>query len=196
MPDFKTPLCALAFKYGSDKCPQIKHHYTEWYYQFFLDRRESIRKILEIGVGDEHEMRWTGVPGYVTGASLRMWRDFFPSAQIYGADIKPELVFKDDRIETFQCDQAKESDLLRLLECTGRDLDVVIDDGSHDPGHQVFTCQVLMQHLPKDVVYIIEDVRIPTIIEPLSRSYRCEMTNPWKRVTRDDRLLVVRHKDG
>lgn len=195
MPNFETPLCELAFKYGSDKCPQIKHNYTPFYYNFFKDKRDQIRKILEIGVGDQEEMRWTEVPGYITGASLLMWRDFFPLAQIYGMDIKEGCVFKADRIETFQGDQSKEADLKNILEKIGGDIDLVIDDGSHLPDHQVYSCQVLMPLLKKDVVYIIEDVGHPEIAERLTE-YDCEIPPFNHRVRRDDRLLIVRNKNG
>ena len=191
---FATPLCELAFKYGSDKCPKIKHHYTPFYWEMFkLQQHHEVRKLLEIGVGDQDEMRWTGVPGYVTGASLRMWRDFFPNAQIYGADIKPELVFKEDRIETFQCDQSQEADLLRVIEQTGTDLDVVIDDGSHRREHQVFTCRTLMPLLPKNVIYIIEDVGHPGEVSAQLPEYNCQVFRPRHMATHDDRLLIVRH---
>lgn len=42
-----TELCELAYKYGTDKCPQIKHFYTPYYYKLFKDRRLSVKKVLE-----------------------------------------------------------------------------------------------------------------------------------------------------
>ena len=81
----------LALKYGADKCPQIKHGYTPYYYNLLNDRRLTIKKVLEIGAGE--------------GASLRMWSDFFPNALVYGADNQDNRVFKEDRIEVFKCDQ-------------------------------------------------------------------------------------------
>lgn len=192
---FETPLCRLAFEYGSDKGPQILHNYTPFYYDFFKDKKDRIKKILEIGVGDAEEMAWTGLPGYQKGASLRMWRDFFPNAQIFGADIEPRMMFKTDRIQTFLCDQSKEEDLKNLVAKIGSDIDIVIDDGSHKPDHQVFSCRVLMPLLKKDVIYIIEDVGHPEIAERLPE-YECEIS-PFKvRARRDDRLLIVRNKNA
>jgi hypothetical protein len=34
------------------------------------------------------------------GASLYVWRDFFPNAYIFGADIDKEVLFNDKRITT------------------------------------------------------------------------------------------------
>jgi hypothetical protein len=74
------PLSELAFKYLSDKCPQIKHSYTPFYYDLLKDKRNSIKKVLEIGIGSvEESTKWRP---YRAGSSLIMWRDFFPNAQI------------------------------------------------------------------------------------------------------------------
>ena len=94
-----TELCDLAYKYGSDKCPQIKHHFTEWYYQEFVSRKESVRKVVEIGIG---ELGIENPANCKIGASLYMWRDFFPNAMIYGIDIDKNLLIRDDRIQCFE----------------------------------------------------------------------------------------------
>jgi hypothetical protein len=190
--EFETPLCELAFKYGSDKCPQIKHSYTPFYFNFF--RGIDVRKLFEIGIGDANEMAWTEVPGYITGASLRMWRDFFSNAQIYGMDIKESCLFEDERIKTFQGDQSNSSDLHRILKEIGNDLDVVIDDGSHNPEHQIFTCKFLMPYLPENIIYIIEDAGHPEIVEKLNK-YDCTIPYFKRRVRRDDRIIVIRNRN-
>ena len=65
----ETPLCKLALKYRSDKCPKRgKHTYTPYYYDLLKNKKRSTKKVLEIGIGK--------------GASLKMWRDFFPNAKI------------------------------------------------------------------------------------------------------------------
>ncbi len=154
MNDKLTELCKLAYKYDTDKCPQLKHTYTPFYYELLKDKRKSINKVLEIGVGPYLGRR----RGKIMGASLYMWRDFFPNAMIYGADIKPETIFEDDRIRAYLCDASKKEDLERLVEYTGSDIDILIDDASHELQDQILTCQTLMPLLKKDVVYIIEDV--------------------------------------
>jgi hypothetical protein len=188
---FETPLCSLAFLYGSDKCPQIKHNYTPFYYEFLKDKQ--IKKIFEIGVGDAEEMAWANVPNYKTGASLLMWQDFFPEAQIYGMDIKDNCVFERNRIKTFKGDQTKKEDLQNVIRQIGTDIDLAIDDGSHNPGDQVFTCRFLMSLLKKDIIYIIEDAGHSEIVEQLN-DFDC-MIPFFKRVRRDDRLIVVRNKN-
>jgi len=89
----------------------------------FKDRRMTVRKVIEIGL--------CGDPYYVVGASLYMWKEWFPNAKIFGADIDAELMFSDERIETFLCDQSSDNDLKNLIQHTGTDIDLFIDDGSH-----------------------------------------------------------------
>ncbi len=186
-----TELCRLAYWFGSDKCPQIKYHYTPYYYTLLKDRQNSIKKVLEIGVGSPELM--PHCPNYKKGASLYMWRGFFPKAQIYGADILPELVFKDERIETFQCNQSKKKDLKKLIAKIGPDIDLVIDDGSHLAKDQVFTCLTLMPMLKKDIIYVIEDVADLGIIEKL-KDYDSQYKRFKHKSTWNDRMVVVRNK--
>ena len=161
-----TELCKLGYKYGTDKCPQIKHSYTPFYYKLLKDKRQSVRKVLEIGIGKTRrnlhrpeKIYENGVKRFLhRGASLYMWRDFFPNAQIYGADITPETMFAEERIKTYLCDERKKEDLVRLIHQTGSDIDVVVDDASHHTDDQIFTAQTLLPLLDENVTYIIEDV--------------------------------------
>ena len=160
-----TPLCEIAFKYGTDKCPQLKHAYTPFYYQLFKDRQASVKKLLELGIGHYRGMEkneWTYDPGlnrkYHRGASLYMWRDFFTAALIYGIDRVPEAIFQDSRIKTFLCDERSEDDLKKLVKDMGSDVDIVVDDASHHVADQIFAAKTLLPLLNKNVTYIIEDV--------------------------------------
>lgn len=174
-------LTELAIKYGTDKWG--KHHYTPVYFDLFHNKskRRAIKKLLEIGPAE--------------GAGLKMFRDFLPQATIYGAEIdqkRVDALQNLDRIKVYQCDQSQGNDLKRLLDQTGADLDVVIDDGSHIPSHQVFSCFMLMPLLPQDVIYVIEDVADPSIEEKL-KMYDCELVKVGERY--DDQLLIVRKRD-
>lgn len=167
-----TPLCKLAFKYGSDKrIHRGKHSYTQYYYKLLKGIRNKVKKVLEIGIGEK-------------AASLRMWQDFFPNAKIYGADYRESFLINASRIESILCDQRRGNHLKNLIEKTGPDIDLVIDDGSHRPRDQVFTCLTLMPLLKKDAIYVIEDVDDHSITERLTQ-YDVRVGNT---------LVVVRHK--
>ena len=171
-------LTELAIKYKTDKWG--KHHYTPHYYEMFRNnsKRRRVKKVLEIGVGE--------------GAGLRMFRDFFPNAMIYAADNKVGRLFKENRIKVFLCDQSKGHDLIYLFGNVGLDMDLVIDDGSHKPKDQVYTCMSVMPRLKKDCIYVIEDVADISILEPISKIYSTNTIECGERY--DDRLIVVKHK--
>ena len=174
-----TPLCQLAHKYGSDK-HSAKHSYTRWYWDTFQARRELVRKVVEIGVGE--------------GASLRMWRDFFPNAMIYGAELNAERIFQDERIEVIPCDQSNPVDLAQLVIRTGSDVDLFIDDGSHKPIEQADTCWELMPLLSPKVIYVIEDAPYPWLPMDDFSDYTWYEPRLERRRRHDNRLIVVRHK--
>ena len=146
--------------------------------ELFKDKKLTIKKVVEIGVQ--------------TGASLRMWRDFFPKATIFGADINKDCLFEEDGIKTFLCDQTKAADLKKLIKKIGKDIDIFIEDGSHNPDVQVFTCLTVMPLLSKKALYVIEDVGHKEIAAKLSM-YNCEFKRKSKMTYVDDRLLLVRN---
>lgn len=194
VPAEETELCKLAFKYRTDKCEAIKHPFTHFYYDLLNPHRRSIRNVLEIGVGLKKPHTHSDNK---TGASLYMWQDFLPHANIYGADVDPLTMFKDGRIKTFLCDQRSKDDLANLIKQTGSNIDLVIDDASHDPSYQILTCQTLMPLLKKDVVYIIEDVANQGIERRL-RSFDTtviSLRGSHGRRYPDDKLIVVRNRD-
>jgi hypothetical protein len=95
---------------------------------------------------------------YAIAASLWMWADFFPNAEVYGIDIHDSAMVKDvPRVHTHVIDQTDERGLQRLAMLAGG-FDLIIDDGSHDRDHQVFSAKVLMPFLNQGGTYIIEDV--------------------------------------
>lgn len=161
-----TPLCALAFKYKSDKTNLYKkdnptqhcHNYTPYYYEILKDRKNNIKNVLEIGIGfvDKITMRHMRKYNYEPGASLKMWRDFFSNAQIYGIDISDKALIQEKRIITYQCDQVDYKRINKLF--TGKKFDLIIDDGSHQPEHQLKSLKIFLDYLNDNGIYIIEDV--------------------------------------
>lgn len=190
-----TELCEIAFKYGADKCPQIGHMYTPFYYEFLKDKRYTFKKVFEYGVGNSRIKRV--IPHYQMGASVRMWRDFFPNAQVYGADIANGSVFKDERLETFYCDERKPDQIKELIERIGSDIDLVIDDASHHATDQIFLCRTLMPLLKKDVIYIIEDCRHTRALRAELPEYDFYIPELLKNgdPKMHDRLYIVKNKE-
>ncbi|OGM69341.1 hypothetical protein A2975_02340 [Candidatus Woesebacteria bacterium RIFCSPLOWO2_01_FULL_44_14] len=179
-----TQLCKLAIKYNSVKCPRLGHCYTPFYYEFFKTKRSKIKKVLEIGD-----------PGYL-GADLRMWRDFFPSARIFGANTNPESIFPKDRIATYYCDEMNEKDIKKLVSLIGHDIDLVIDNASNHFQHQTFLFQTLMPLLNQKVTYMVENCGRTRQMRDAFPKYNCQIPNLVlnKNPVRDG-LIVFTHKN-
>jgi len=187
-------LTKLGAKYDTDKSPLVMHFYTDYYYKLFKDMRRKVKKVVEMGIGSPETMG-KHCKHYVTGASLYMWRDFFPNAQIYGADIDPKTMFKADRIKTFLCDSTKKKDVENLIKHTGSDIDIFIDDGTHYFYQILFLCKTVMPLLQDKVIYVIEDALYPTNVVHRLGEFDCYIppsTSP-RRIYRDS-LIVVRKK--
>ena len=107
-----TEMCCVMAEFGSDKA---KNNYTPAYSALFNDRRDQHLRIFELGLGSNNPdvLSNMGVFG-APGASLRGWRELFPHALVYGADIDRRILFEEDRIKTFYCDQL---DHLRFVRC-------------------------------------------------------------------------------
>ena len=124
-------------------------------YASLLKRKESITKILEIGLGTNNEdiignMGKFGVPG----ASLRSFKEFCPNAKIFGADIDKRVLFQEPRIKTYYVDQTSSSSLKELGKKIGRGFDLIIDDGLHLHAN----LEVLLFGTKLSKGFIIEDI--------------------------------------
>ena len=100
-------------------------------------------------------MTENGIPG----ASLRVWRDYFFNAQIYGGDIDKEVLFEEDRIKTFYVDQLDSNSIKSMWETIKVEyFDIIIDDGLHEPEANYNFFINSFHKLKKNGVFVIEDV--------------------------------------
>lgn len=136
-------LSRLADHYKTDK-GNVLHKYTDVYEYFFLPKKNEAKKIFEIGVAE--------------GASLKMLRDYFPHAVIYGIDIKDTSHLNSDRLKTFLADQSDRKQLQKFIDAYGSDFDIIIDDGGHTMQQQQVSLGFLFKHAKKGGYYILEDV--------------------------------------
>lgn len=120
----------------------IVHNYLDKY-EFFLSKfRDAEFTLLELGV--------------FHGGSLRMWKTYFPRAQIVGVDIEPSCQLSiEHRIKIEILDLSRVENLESLKKYQPR---IIIDDASHLWSHQILAMSVLFTCLPSGGVYIIEDM--------------------------------------
>ena len=118
--------------------PVYERHFS-WY-------RNKSATFLEIGVA--------------RGGSLQMWQRFFgPHVKVVGIDIR-------DRSKSYESpgtfvrigDQSDEKFLQSIIDEFGAP-DMVLDDGSHQMEHIAKTFNFLYPKLPKNGVYIVEDLQ-------------------------------------
>lgn len=170
-------LSLLAQKYKADKWG--KHHYTPVYYELMKDKRNEVKSVFEIGTAE--------------GASMFMWRDFFPQATIHGGDNVPsrvELFKNEERMKAYLMDQSKLADIYNVLPIL-MTADLIVDDGSHRGADQLFTFLAIAPYMKSGAVYVIEDVADTDIIPFITDSYYIEVKEVSK--TRyDDRLIIFK----
>jgi hypothetical protein len=159
-----------------------------------------VKNVFECGIGTNDpsvpsSMGATGKPG----ASLRVWRDYFPNAQIVGADIDRNILFSDDRIRTFHCDQTK-PDSIREMWAAVRvaEFDLMIDDGLHTVEAGTCLLENSFHKLRPGGIYLIEDVNPYSLIGFrqyfAGRPYRYDLVTLYREGGNlgDNSLVVIR----
>jgi len=151
-------MCCVMADFGSDKA---KNKYTPVYSALFDHRRAEPLCIFELGLGSNNlnvlsNMGVFGAPG----ASLRGWRQLFPHAVVYGADIDRRILFDEDRIKTFYCDQLEASSIREMWShpALRGGADIIIEDGLHTFEANISFLEESLQHLCPGGVYIVEDI--------------------------------------
>jgi hypothetical protein len=143
------PLRELALAMKTDK--EGAHSYSGPYERHLARFRDRPITLLEIGVGGYSDATRGG-------ASLRMWKAYFPLASIIGLDIEDKSQFAEERVTIVQGSQADVAFLDELAARFGP-FDVVIDDGSHRCAHVVTTFGALFPHVRDGGIYVVEDLQ-------------------------------------
>jgi len=130
------------------------HNYHLHYSKHLYKRRKKVKKILEIGVFKGH--------------SMLMWDKYFPNAKVYGIDIDftntnfglnaKDLVKNEKNITLLQANAYCKETLDYVKETWGDDFDIIIDDGSHHPLHQLYFIIYYQNLINKEGMLVVEDV--------------------------------------
>lgn len=143
-------LAHLSEIYMTDKRPS-EHNYAKYYDLYFSEVKNTPLTLLEIGVL-EHPDRSFGA------ASLRMWADYFPNAEIHGIDIKDLTHLQQERIRIYIGSQENPERLQSILRDNNIYPNIIIDDGSHKIPHQLTSLSALFRNLSPGGIYVIEDI--------------------------------------
>jgi len=120
-------------------------HYFPIYEEHVGPYRGKKATLLEIGVSH--------------GGSLQMWKNYLGrGSSIVGVDIEPRVSgLAENGIWIHVGDQA-DADFLDVISREHGGWDVVIDDGSHLPQHQIASIEALWPHVAQSGRYIVEDL--------------------------------------
>jgi hypothetical protein len=116
-------LIRLSKKYYTEDGTRKPDHYFRVYADVFSSLRQENFNLLELGVS--------------SGASLLIWRDYFPNANIVGLDIAgmPDSIAKNVQTGRLQFVLGDQSNPATLSQCLSKSptgqFDVIIDDASH-----------------------------------------------------------------
>jgi hypothetical protein len=146
---FGRDLKTLATVYGSDKWNV--HRYAQHYETHFRGLRTREINLLEIGIGGYDDPK-------KGGRSLRMWRAWFPNARIHGIDIFDKSPHNETRIITHRGSQTDAAFLNEVMGKTGN-IEIIIDDGSHDSPDVIATFRLLFPRLAEGGFYAVEDTQ-------------------------------------
>ena len=164
-----TKMCRVMAKWGSDKA---RNSYTPLYSALFEQRFDQPLRILELGLGTNNPdmLSNMGVFG-APGASLRGWRQLFPLAVVCGADIDRQILFQEDRIKTFFCDQLDRASIHDLWsqEDLREGADIIIEDGLHTFEANICFMEASLDHLRPGGIYVVEDIGLDCLEEWYNR---------------------------
>jgi len=184
-PKYARPISKNKLYWGTDK--GTVHSYIKIYEWFFSPVREKVERVLEIGIQ--------------TGASLQMWREYFPRAEVHGVDIKrcPRKFLPANRKR------------LVFHKMDGRDVeavngafddesfDIIIDDGCHRAAVQAAVVCNFWSKLKLGGMYVVEDVSAPSIVlNSLVKVGACAglFSLEHERPNKEDNNLIVALKHG
>jgi hypothetical protein len=164
--------------YGTDK--NTCHSYVATYESVFSPFRDKHITLTEIGVSG--------------GYSIQTWLEYFPNAIINAIDINWHTCNFNDwgsRVNKIHCD-ATTKDVLNFVTST----DIIVDDGSHYPEHQIASFDLLYPILNVGGVYVIEDIidleKLTKHIQLTTSNYEVYDLRDVK--NRHDDILVVIYK--
>ena len=155
------------------------HSYLPLYQTLLEKKKETAQNVLEIGIGNF---------GPKNGGSIKLWRDFFTNATIYGLDILPidrviDELITDDRVVLYTSIDAYDENFFKLnflnenIKC-----DFMLDDGPHTLESMIQFIKLYSQIMTDDGILIIEDVQsidwldtlktaVPEHLQPFIKTY-------------------------
>jgi predicted O-methyltransferase YrrM len=197
-------LCEIGKKYDTDKSSQrinvtdIRHchPYTLFYDGIFKNKKDEPLKIAELGI--------------LHGASILMWKEYFPNAEIYGFDYDSNLInnfkqrFNNDRVTLSNIDVTNKHSIVTAFSKLNILFDIIIEDTTHKFEDQIKVIENTYQYLKPGGILIIEDIfksynenayihRLTPILKEFQDYYFIELDHNNRNSTgwNNDKLFVL-----
>ena len=128
-----------------DKEKISSHNYSVFYDKYFKNFKKDKINLLELG---SHE-----------GKGLASFFFYFPNSYLIGANINPfQMQFNSKRISELFVDVSSSRSIYLLSDYLKKDLDIIIDDASHNLKDILTAFSILFKKLKKGGCYVIEDM--------------------------------------
>lgn len=121
------------------------HNYTKVYAKYFSSLKDEPIKFLEIGIFE--------------GNGVLLWEHYFKNAELHFIDITyAHVKYFSEKSHYHLANQESATELLRVMQETGGNFDVIIDDGGHTMSQQFVSFITLFPYVKSGGMYIIEDL--------------------------------------
>lgn len=184
---------------GTDR--KNTHNYTKVYSEIFDSLKDENIIVFECGIGTNY----TDVPSNMgkdgkPGASLRLWKDYFANAHVYGADIDDRILFQEERISTGKMNQLEKESIDDFFQSFNNfSPNIIIDDGLHNERAARSLYDNCFPRLANNGIYVIEDVDYSycdSLLEYVSsdKDNRVDLHKYIGGNTKNDNTLIVIYK--
>jgi hypothetical protein len=141
------------------------HSYLELYQNLLVDKKETAKNVLEIGIGNGQ--------GITNGGSIKLWHDYFINANVYALDIQHidniwDEIKNNERIILHTSVDAYTEEFVKT-EFLDKNIkfDMLLDDGPHTLESMKTFIQLYGPLLADNGILIIEDIQDPKWINEL-----------------------------
>lgn len=194
-----TELCFLGARCNTDKSPfnpsGHRHPYTPFYSMLLAPYKNRPIRFAEIGVAG--------------GGSVAMWAQYFTAASMFFFDRDTNFLahaedFALPRTSFALMDVEKADSIRASFQAMGGNLDVILDDSSHNIGHQVDIVRESIPFLKPGGILLIEDVfrnetneAYQKVIAPIRNQlsfcafFEMEHTNKFSPGWDNDKILML-----
>lgn len=136
------------------------HCYLDTYEEKFSPYKNSAKRVLEIGIQ--------------RGGSMKLWHDYFPSAEIYGVDVQTidqtwDVLKSSSRYHLFTSTDGYSKDFIKR-EFLDKNIkfDIIIDDGPHTLESLIFFTKYYPQILAPGGLLVAEDIQSEDWLLPMA----------------------------